>query len=84
MFNTLLKLLNNYSTKQANKQKNQPKEIVLLLLHSHNVCVYFSPMYVLMSDHNSEKTNKSWFSIFCISTNRVAFPLPSSPLIKEG
>lgn len=55
MLNTLLELLNNYNTKQANKQKNQPKETVLLLLHSHGVCVYFSPTDALMSAHNSEK-----------------------------
>lgn len=66
MLNTLLELLSNYSTKQASKQKNQPKETVLLLLHSHNVCLYFSPMDALVSDHNSEKPNKSCFSIVSI------------------
>lgn len=54
----ILEWLNNYNSK-----KTQHKEIVLILLHSHDVCVYFSPTDALTSDLNSEKQIKLLFYI---------------------
>lgn len=73
----ILEWPNNY-----NGKKPQRKEIVLLLLHSHDFCVYFSPTDARTSDLNSEKQIKLLFYIFQFAFLQIM--LSPFPLVKAS